>query len=199
MKIRALSGGVALALAASAASADTFAFTVEQFHQTVQNGGGPVAPARSNPNSALGPPQGVAAGTYFSPGMGGFIVLGFGGEFGSYVRVWEATQGNIGNHPETADVFVGWGGPAASATYQLIGSMSNLESPKTFDLAATNAITGRTTYSYVKIVDTSNGLLLPNTADGFDIEAVAVGPVPAPGSIGLLAAAGLTGSRRRRR
>lgn len=198
MKMRALVGVAALAMTAGLAQGQTYAFTIEQVNQTLQNGGGPIAPSRSNPSSALGAPQGVGTGTFFSLGFGGSMVLGFGGPFGSYVTVWEATQGNIANHPESANVYVGWGASAATATYQFIGSIDNIDSPKTFDLTPVNVITGRSTYDYVRIFDTSNPLLLPNNADGFDVEAVAVGPIPAPGTIALLAAAGLVGTRRRR-
>lgn len=202
MKIRVFTGcALALGIASSIAQADTYAFTVEQANQGLQKGGAPVIAPRSNPGNTLGAPEGVSAGQFYSLGFGGSIVLGFGGDFGTHVTVWEATQGNIANHPESASVLVGWGASAATATFQLVGSLTNLESPKTFNLAATNAITGRTTYSYVKIVDTSdiNSPLLPSTADGFDVDAVSVGPVPAPGSLALLAAAGIAGSRRRRR
>jgi len=188
----------ALAMTAGLAQGQTYAFTVEGVNQGLQNSGGPVAPSRSNPLAALGAPQGLGTGNFFSLGFGGDLTLGFGGAFGTSVTIWEVTQGNIALYPEDAQVYVGWGASAASATYQLVGAVNNLESPKTFDLTATNLITGRTTYDFVKVLDTSNPLLVPSNADGFDVDAVAVGPIPAPGTVALLAAAGLIGARRRR-
>ncbi len=201
MKIRVLTGAaIALATTAGVAHADTFATSVELVQQGLQKGGNVVRPQRSNPLNALGAPEGVAANSFYALGFGGYIVLGFGGEFGSTITVSEATMGNVANHPETADIFVGWGASAATATYQLVSAMSNLASPSTFDLAATNDLTGRTTYSFVKIVDTTdiNSPLLNTSADGFDVDGVSVGAVPAPGSVALLGAAGLLARRRRR-
>ena len=190
--------GMALALAlASGAAAQDYAFTVEAVSQGTTNAANnaPVGPSRSNPNNALGAPNDL----FFSLGMGGSMVLGFGGEFQTSVTVWETTTGNIANHPEQADVFVGFGPTPGTAQYWLLGSVSNLADGIPMPLGPVNAVSGRTTYNYVRIVDTSNPAALPELADGFDVDAVAVVLVPAPGSMALLATAGLVGLRRRRR
>lgn len=198
MKMRALMGVAALAMTAGMAQGQTFAFTVEDVDQGQSNTGGSIAHTRSDPLSALGAPQGLGVGTFFSLGFGGHLTLAFNGPFGGSVTIWECTQGNIAEYPETAEIYVGWGASAATATYQLVGSTLNLNSPETFDLTATNLLTGRTSYDFVKILDTSNPNAVPKGADGYDVDAVAVGPIPAPGTIALLAAAGLVGTRRRR-
>lgn len=189
---------VAGGLVSTASGTITYGLTVEDFLQGQNKGGGNVAPVRSNPASALGAPQFGGAGTYFSLGFGGHLTLGFGGEFGTSVTVWETTYGNIANHPEQADVFVGWGATAQTATYWFVGTVFNIADGIPMSLDPTNLVSGRSTYNYVKIVDTSNSPLLPLDADGFDVDGVAVGPVPAPASLALLLAAGLTGVRRRR-
>lgn len=200
MKTCALTGSaLVLALAATTSqAADVYATTVENASQGLTKGGGLVPVVRSNPLSALGAPSFAGAGTYYSLGFGGSITLGFGTYFSDYVRVWETTYGNIANHPESADVFVGVGTDALSATYYNVGSVQNIASGGQMSLAGVNGLSGRTTYNFVRIVDTSNSPLLPNTADGFDVDAVAVGPIPAPGSLALLGAAGLLAARRRR-
>ncbi|MEZ6235705.1 MAG: PEP-CTERM sorting domain-containing protein [Phycisphaerales bacterium] len=190
--------GMALALAlASGAAAQDFAFTVEAVNQGTTNAANhaPVGPSRSNPANALGAPNDL----FFSLGMGGSMVLGFGGDFGTSVTVWETTTGNIANHPEQADIFVGYGASPGTAQFWFVDTVFNNADGIPLSLGAVNAVSGRTTYNFVRIVDTSNPAALPELADGFDVDSVAVVLVPAPGSAALLAAAGLVGLRRRRR
>ena len=114
--------------------------------------------------------------------------------------VWETTVGNIANHPEKADVFVGYGASAETAEFWFVDTVFNTADGIPLSLAPVGAVSGRSTYNFVRIVDTSNPAALPELADGFDVDAVAVHLViPAPASAALLATAGLVGVRRRRR
>ena len=199
MKIRVFTGALLLATVAGAAQAQTFAFTVEQVNQGLSNHlGEPVRPSRSNPLMALGAPGTGEEGSFFSLGFGGSLTLGFGGEFGEFVTVWETTYGNIAEYPERVQILVGSGVDAQSASYFLAGEVLNLNDGLPVSLASANLLSGRSTYNFVRLIDISDPNAVPIGGDGFDVDAVAVGPVPAPGSLALLAAAGLVGARRRR-
>jgi hypothetical protein len=187
-----------MGLAGAARAVDTFAFTVEQVSQGLTNTGGPVASNRSNLAAPLGAPDGGALGTFYSLGFGGSMTLSFGGPFGGHVTVWEVTYGNIPEYPESVGVYVGAGATAGTATYWHVGDLLNLNSGTPMSLAAVGGVSGLTSYDYVRLVDISSPGAVPIGGDGFDLDAVGVGPVPTPGTAALLAAAGLIGPRRRR-
>lgn len=200
MKIRAIAGAAVAMILCGTAQAQSFAITVEEANQGLTNHlNEPVRASRSNPAQALGAPGTGAEGTFYSLGFGGSMTLGFGGEFGDFVTVWETTYGNIAEYPEMVRIFVGSGATAGSAQYWQVGDLLNLNSGVPISLAGVNLVSGRSTYNYVRLVDISNPSAVPIGGDGFDVDAVQVGPVPAPGSIALLAAAGLIGARRRQR
>lgn len=186
-------------LAGAARAVDTFAFTVQQTSQGLTNVGGPVAPNRSNPAWTLGAPDGGPLGTFYSLGFGGSMALSFGGPFGGHVTVWETTYGNVPEYPESVAVYVGAGPSAVAATYWHVGDLLNLNSGTPMSLAAVNGVSGLSAYDFVRLVDISNPAAVPIGGDGFDVDAVGVGPVPTPGSAVLLAMAGLLGPRMRRR
>jgi hypothetical protein len=185
-------------LAGAARAVDTFAFTVEQTSQGLTNVGGPVASNRSNPAWTLGAPDGGPLGTFYSLGFGGSMTLSFGGPFGDHVTVWEVTYGSIPDYPESVGVYVGAGATAGTATYWHVGDLLNLNSGTPMSLATVNGVSGLTQYDFVRLIDISAPGAVPIGGDGFDVDAVGVGPVPTPGSAALLAMAGLIGPRKRR-
>lgn len=199
MVSRALAGVLLVAAGAGLAGAQTYATSVEAVLQGPHWTGAPVSLARSNPLSSLGAPDGPATGTFFSLGFGGEITLGFGTDFTGPITIWETTIGTIASHPESANIFVGYGQSPGTAEYWLVTNLSNILPPAPISLDGVNLISGRSVYNFVRIVDTSNRNLLPTNSDGFDVDAVSVTPIPAPGSVALVGAAALVGLRRRRR
>lgn len=189
--------GVVAAVATSSQAAFVWANSVEAFNQGLQDNNSPVDGNRSNPLNALGAPQNNNTINFVSLGGGGSLVVSFGELFKDEVVVFETTFPPINQHVESAAVYVGFGATAATATFWFAGSVANAADGAPISLAAAEAASGRTTFKYVKIVDTTNFNASTST-DGFDVDAVGVKPVPAPGAIALATAGGLLVARRRR-
>ena len=177
MKVKALVlAAAAVAGLSSAASAATiYATSVDVYSP----GTGITDPNRSVTSNALGAPD----GTFLSLGLGGSAVFSFGQTFGSPLTTTEITF-NRPNPPEFADVYVGDG-----VNWTLLGTAANLVADSTF------TFTGY--FTKVLVVDKSRRVA---NADGFDIDAIGVSPVPVPAA-GLLLAGGLgmLGARKLRR
>ena len=133
---------------------------------------------RDYPTAALGAEDGL----FVSLGLGGSIVLSFAEPFRAIGKVFEVTYGNPRFQPESADVYVGNG-----TTWTLVASIKNY-------LATTFAAKGK--FTQIKIVDTTTH---NSSFDGWDLDAVAVSPVPVPAA-GLMLGGALLGlgSLRRR-
>ncbi|MGE3109171.1 MAG: hypothetical protein AB7G11_10745 [Phycisphaerales bacterium] len=190
-------------LAVSAAEASIInASRVEHFAQGTQSNGAPVVAERSDPAQALGAPQNADYVNFVSIGFGGTLVLGFDQAFMEYVQIVETTYNNPALHPEACEVFVGVGPSWDTAQYYSLGIRQNTEDDVLMPLGPANIQSGTTFYNFLMIQDRCNPDLLPQDADGYDVDGViTVGaPVPAPagavvGLIGSLAAS----ARRRRR
>ncbi|HLO41939.1 MAG TPA: hypothetical protein VK176_13015 [Phycisphaerales bacterium] len=189
--------GAVAAAATSSSAAIVWANTVEAFSQGLQDNNTPVDANRSNPNNALGAAQNNNTINFVSLGVAGSLTLSFGELFKDEVTVFETTFPPINQHIEKAAVYVGFGATAATATYWLAGNVINSADGAPISLAAAEIASGRTTFKYVKIVDTTEYATSTST-DGFDVDAVSVRSVPAPGAVALASVGGLLVARRRR-
>lgn len=193
-----------------------YATRVESVSLGLQKSGEAVHESRAITANALGVPElnyeSNFETIFLSLGYGGEVVLAFGGLFGEQVTVWETTYGDPAGHYERADVYVGWQdtpepggggqdtGPNArpgQIDWWLVGSVDNMTDGVAMSLDAVSDLAGRSTFQYVRIVDTTPGD--SPSFDGFDIDGVAVTMVPAPGAMALGAVGGLALARRRRR
>lgn len=150
-----------------------WADTVVSEAQGLRRNGTAVVPARSDLGVALGVAESsggasdspVVAGSFYSLGFGGTVVLGFNNLIlngaGSDLRVFEITGGTYPD--ETATVEASQDGVA----WTLLGTATRDED---FDLGSLPWA------KYVRIKDTSNTALFPlggfADADGFDLDAV---------------------------
>lgn len=177
MKVKALLlAAAAVVTMGGAASAATFYATMVESYTP---GTGYIAPDRSVTANATGGPD----GKFLSLGLGGEAVFSFGSSFGSPLTITEITF----NRPmpnESALIYVGDG-----MTWTLLGSSNNVQADTTFTFSGI--------FTKVKVVDTS---AKARNADGYDIDAIGVSPVPVPAA-GLLLAGGLglLGARKMRR
>lgn len=202
-RIRVLIGAVCCAFSAAAPlhASLMHASRVEHFSQGLQANGLPVAPERSDPSKSLGAPENGDFMNFVSIGFEGVIVLGFDQAFSDYVQIVETTYNNPAMYPEACEVFVGVGTSWDTAAYYSLGIHQNTEDDVLMMLGDTNAISGTSSYNYLKIVDHSNRSLLPSDADGFDVDGVSTFvtvPAPAGGAMALLSLASI-GARRTRR
>ncbi len=176
---------LAAVLAASAATAQAsviYATAVDSFTQGGTTVSGGIKPDRSNPNNALGAPD----GKFVSIGLGGQLVVSFGSLFKTPGAIWEITFGNRDNHVEKADIYAGIGN-----VFTYVGSVVNSVNMNTFSFAGV--------FSQIKVVDTSPSNV--TNRDGFDVDAISVVPVPVPvpaAGLLLLSAVGAFGMLRRR-
>jgi hypothetical protein len=133
---------------------------------------------RSDPTAALG----AEDGSFVSLGLGGSIVLAFAQPFKAVGEIFEVSFNDKKKHPESADVYVGNG-----TSWTLVASIKNY-------LATTFSASGY--FTQIKIVDTTTK---GPSFDGWDLDAVAVSPVPVPAA-GLMLGGALLGlgSLRRR-
>lgn len=209
----ALATGAAIAASAGVASAATvWASSVEAAQQGTSLTGDP---ARSDPAEALGAPDGDFFSLGFDDGASGegAIILGFGGyQFGE-AHVYEITfncadvSGVCGHYPEEATLYYGdemnWDGVSSLADYiTTSGDYAGGVVVPNGDAQSGAAVTIAGAFKYVALVNlTSPESAAFENADGFDLDAVGVAPVPLPGALPLLGLglAGLSFASRRRR
>lgn len=162
--------------------------------------------SRSDPGNALGAPDqvGNSGKGFLSLGRGGAAVFGFATDFEKEANVFEVTfncdgspgsqnsDGACANWPESADIYVGssWT-PVAGAfgKTQLEGAgfafVTNIPNGDANTPGGVTVTVGGP-FTYLALVDTSD-----HGADGFDVDAVSVSPVPLPAAgLALLTALG---------
>lgn len=164
-------GAVFMAGASSASAAIIYADSVI----SADTNGTFLSPDRADTSEALG----ASDNKFYSLGLGGNIVLGFGSLGTGDIGIYEVTFGNIGGYPESVDVFA-----ISGATETYVGSISNSQAQSGAKLTYTGW------FDSLKLVDTT-----PNSSpsvDGFDLDAVSVAAVPLPASA-LLLAGGIAG------
>lgn len=188
----------ACGIASSAQGSIVWASQVEHFDQGFKKNGGVVDASRSNPDHALGAPQGTDTLNFVSLGFGGEIVLSFGTPFAHEAIVVETTYGNPAGHPEAAELFVGIGATWDVAVWYSVTTIQNTADNQPISLAGVMGESGHSAFNFVKIADRTNPALHGGEGDGFDIDGVGVMAVPAPGSFALAMGAVVIGARRRR-
>lgn len=154
------------------------------------NGG--IDPSRSDINNALGAPD----SEFLSLGLGGAAVFDFGQAFSGPVSIWEttydanATPSERAKYPEYAQIYVGNTWSTDFSSFSLVAEINNTDYPTTINLTGS--------YQYLLIRDVTNLHPDGKLADGFDVNAVGVTPVPIPGALWLLGSGllGLFGFRR---
>ena len=136
-----------------------YADQVVSFSQGTTKSGSPVLGTRSNPNASLGvAEQTNTIGTFTSLGFGGEIILKFENPVKDHIMIYEAT-----NQPyptESASVYISSDGNS----FTKVGHVA--------DTQGVSVPSGLCAH-YVKILDTTNPNLHNNSADGFDLDAVA--------------------------
>lgn len=215
----ALAIGAAL-LSASAASASTvFATHIDSGRADAAEAGFTTTAVKSTNRAAggnaLGAPDAIGAtsgGGFYSLGLGGVAVFGFGTNFGAEATVFEVTFGCTApvnangtcSYVETADVYALAGAydpfdtafglsDLLSLGFQKVGSIPNGVANTAG--GASIAISGP--FSFLALVDTSPS---GSGRDGFDVDAISVSAVPLPASaLMLLGALGGLGYLHRRR
>jgi len=142
-----------------------------EYIQGLKKNGSPVDPARTNPSTALGTPEGTnAIGTFVSLGFGGSLTLKFNSAVvnvpGNDIAIHEVTNGI---YPlEIAKVEVSQNG---SSWQTFVAPASNQPTPvSNFDLDEL----GLSWIKYIRLTDTSNPGLHNATADGFDVDGIIV-------------------------
>ncbi len=194
-------GALAMLSIAGAAQAQVWASAAHNYLPGTQEDGSALPVERTNTANALGAPQDDDSFpdtiNFVSLGFGGQLTLSFGEQFKDNIYWYETTWNASTGHFEHADLFVGSGADPLSATYYLVGSLSNLIEGVPMSLATVQGDTGIGAWDYVKFVDTSSFIGLPY-ADGWDIDGVGADPIPAPGAAALMGLGGLLAARRRR-
>ena len=147
------------------------------------------AASRTDSNNALGEPD----GNFLSIGLGGIAAFDFGVSFDATAIVFETTWGNRDNYPEYANVYVGDTFSLDPGDYTFVGLIRNDVDQIMIDLTGTPG----NPFQYVLVQDATEQYggftqFSGNPADGFDIDAVAVAPVPEPATV-LLFGVGLIG------
>jgi hypothetical protein len=147
--------------AASSDGSGPWADSVVSTHQALEKNGNSVPSDRSDPNEALGVAEKTgAAGTFYSLGFGGSIVLGFDNGISGSVEVDEVT---LSGYPM-----------AEKARIEMSADGTNWVNVGTLTSTGTvNNPNGISCARYLKITDVSN----PNdfadaTADGYDVDGV---------------------------
>lgn len=167
----------------SAQAATIWATQVDDF--TV--GTGPIPVNRTNPDNALGAPDGEMV----SLGFGGELVVSFSRLFQSPGKLFEITFGKTDNHIEIAEIFAGFGG-----VFQSVATIDNSSAAGV--AGATFTFAG--IFDQIKIVDISP--MAGGSVNGFDVDAVGVTPAPIPlpagGLLLVTALGGLALTRRRK-
>ena len=185
-----LATAAALALAAGGANAAVYyADSVVSAVDSTPNKGSD----RSDPKAALG----QADGKFYSLGLGGSLTLGFkNAPFSTAdVSVFEITFGGgaASGHKEAAEVYAL---NSKTGDSWLLGVLDNIKTGSTVRGSAGS-------FDQIKLVDVSKSYFASTgtkTTDGFDVDSVAIAPVPVPAA-GMMLLAGLGGfaALRRRR
>lgn len=199
--------GVALFAGAGAANAATVYATEIDSGRAGVAGSGFEATSQVHTNdrdeagNALGAPDngpGDVEGGFFSLGLGGAAVFGFGTNFGLEANVFEVTFGCGGaqtsagtcNYSESVDVYALAGAYTAFDGAFGLSDLTALGFTKVGSIAngAANAPGGATLmiggpFSYLALIDSS---LSGAGRDGFDVDSIGVSAVPLPASALLL-------------
>ena len=155
-----------------AALSNAFAGGVESFTQGLTKGGNAVPAARSNPNNALGAPQGTDAVNFVALGFGGSITLSFDyvvfEKPGDDIQLIETSYGNpsCSNYPETARIEVS----LDNETYYMV------EGEFCQDQSIDVASAGLAQFRYIRITDASpmSSTRFNSSADAYDVDGVLV-------------------------
>jgi hypothetical protein len=145
-----------------------------------RRGKGGIDPARSDPDNALGAPD----GKFVSLGLGGELILTFGSSFTGPATLWEVTGGDRSKHFEEVELYGGF-----NSVWTFLGTISNS--------VGMNNLFFAQTFNQLKLIDISPTF---SNRDGFDVDSVSVSmiPVPAAGLL-LITALGVVGAVRRRK
>lgn len=131
--------------------------------------GGPIEPARLDPNEALGTPEDDDTYNFLSLGYGGELILGFNPAVingpGADIQVFETTFGgaDCDDYSELAEVFVSQDG----ILYLSVGTTCTNEDD-VFDISTADPTWDL--INFVKIVDITPEV--SNSYDGFDVDGV---------------------------
>lgn len=138
-----------------------WADTVLSSSQGVMKNGLPVPPERSEPTEALGIPENLPTGGFFSLGFGGNIILGFDNGMSNGAIIIESTFPDYPGETATVDmsqdgvVWINAGSLVQDGTVEI-------EQPDEVSCAR-----------YIRITDTSDPIIFPDDiADGYDVDAV---------------------------
>jgi len=151
---------------------NTFAGGVEAFTQGFTKGGNAITAARSNPNNALGAPQGTDAVNFVSLGFGGSITLSFDyvvfEKPGDDIQLIETSYGSpsCSNYPETARIEVS----LDNETYYMVDG--EFCQDQSIDVASA----GLAQFRYIRITDASpmSSSRFNSSADAYDVDGVFV-------------------------
>jgi hypothetical protein len=148
------------------------AITVVDYQQGLQKDGLPVPEARSNPEAVLTWSVDQLETDFYALGFGGQVTVEFDccikNRDGADVQVIEDTWATY--PPETADIYASEDG----VDYVFIGSADNSNRHPIYTWqTVTNLDLADLKYArYLRVVDTSNADLLPDNADGFDLNVI---------------------------
>jgi hypothetical protein len=148
--------------------------------QGTEQNGGPVDADRSDPNATLGPSDGPGAGTFFSLGFGGQLVVKFAEPVsGDLAIVHEVTFAGTGYPEEKVEVYVSIDGIG----WTFAGHATNDRPNNTNSVHVSSIALPVGCWQYVKLVDVTALGDYANypDADGFDVDAIAIeNAVPCP-------------------
>lgn len=152
-----------------------WASSVISSSQGLRKNGTPVLPERSDPNDALGAPNGVGnpASGFFSLGFGGNIVLQFSSPVyngtGADLSFHEITNSRNTYPLEQANVEVSSNG----TTWYLIGEATSEPSGDgVVYLDISSNASAPPVVNFIRITDTTNPAIHSSDADGYDLDAV---------------------------
>jgi WD40 repeat protein len=146
---------------------ECYAAEVIEYVQGLKNNEQPIAANRTNPQQALGEPEGTDNLVFVTLGYGGSLTLGFNGSVpnleGDDIQVIETTFNNsVGceTYPEYADVYVSPNG----TDFFLAGTVC--KSDNAVDISDAGP------FDYIELVKLVNNDSLTTTPDAFDVDGV---------------------------